>query len=227
MPPFDLALTDPRPPPSRRRCATRSRPPTARPESACSKRTDPDYRAFLGSEFTASEGVMMWLSDQGRVKSYPPTPRGTLLGVVWRTTPLGRAVRVAGRRIEPFHEGPSHRFGPPYRAVPPLCLLDPDHIVSRTLGGGEPETVAVCDCGAVGPPDKLAWEAEGRCGPCHDHFVEHGRPLAPDRGPPACGRRASCATSASCRRAGPSPPTSGSRDTAATTPNGKWPSGTG
>src|SRR4051794_15840865 len=128
---------------------------------------------------------MMWLSDQGRVAAYPPTPRGTLLGVVWRTTPLGRTVRVVGRRIEPFQEGPPHRFGPPYRPWPPLCHLDSDHAVTRQLTGSEPEVITVCACGAVGPPDKLAWEAEGVCGPCHDHAVDTGAPLKPAFGPPA------------------------------------------
>lgn len=144
-----------------------------------------DYRKFLADEFSAPEGVLMWLSDKGRVVAYPPTPRGTLLGVVWRTTPLGRTVRVVGRRIEPFQEGPSHRFGPPYRSWPPLCHLDPDHAVTRQLPGAEPEVIAVCACGVVGPPDSLAWEAEGVCGPCHDHTLETGAPLESAFGPPA------------------------------------------
>ncbi len=128
---------------------------------------------------------MMWLSDKGRVDAYPPTPRGTLLGVVWRTTALGRTVRVVGRRIEPFQEGPSNRFGPPYRPWPPLCHLDPDHAVTRQFTGSDSEVIAVCACGEVGPPDRLAWEAEGVCGPCHDHKVDTGSPLEPAFGPAA------------------------------------------
>src|SRR5207237_6246439 len=112
------------------------------------------------------------------------TPRGTLLAVAWHTTALGRRlVRVAGRRVEPFKESPDHRFGPPWRQWPPLCHLDADHIVTRTFAGGEPETIALCDCGAIGPPEKLGWVG-GRCGPCHDHFEEQGTPLAGD-GPAA------------------------------------------
>src|SRR5262249_50711795 len=76
-----------------------------------------DFRRFLHGDFAAPEGVAIWLADKGRVETFPPTPRATLLGVTWRTTPLGRrVVRVAGRRIEPFQEGPGHRFGPPWRA---------------------------------------------------------------------------------------------------------------
>lgn len=184
MPPFDLELTDPRPAAVAKAMGDAVKTANGKARVGLLKEDPADFERFLASEFTAPEGVMMWLSDKGRVSAYPPTPRGTLLGVVWRTTPLGRTVRVAGRRIEPFQEGPAHRFGPPYRPVPPLCLLDPDHVVLRTFTGGEPEMIAICACGAVGPPDRLAWEAEGRCGPCHDHAVEHGTPLAGE-GPPA------------------------------------------
>jgi hypothetical protein len=185
MPPFDLDLTDPTTAALEAAMCDAVKTANGKARVGLLKEDRADYQAFLAGEFAATEGVMMWLSDKGRVASYPPTPRGTLLGVVWRTTPLGRSVHVAGRRIEPFQEGPTHRFGPPYRAVPPLCLLDADHVVLRTFSGGEPEAIAICECGAVGPPDKLAWEAEGRCGPCHDHFVEHGTPLGPSEGPPA------------------------------------------
>ncbi len=177
MPPFNLDLTDP--PPAVVEAAMGEAVKTANGKARVGLlKADPaDYRKFLADEFAAPEGVMMWLSDQGRVAAYPPTPRGTLLGVVWRTTALGRTVRVVGRRIEPFQEGPSHRFGPPYRPWPPLCHLDPDHVVTRQFTGCEPETIAACACGAIGPPDKLAWEAEGVCGPCHDHAVDTGAPL--------------------------------------------------
>lgn len=184
MPPFDLELTDPTPAAVEQAMADAVKAANGKARVGLLVADVADYKRFLAKEFAAPEGVVMWLSDTGRVTAYPPTPRGTLLGVVWRTTPLGRTVRVAGRRIEPFQEQPTHRFGPPYRPVPPLCLLDPDHVVLRTFPGGEAEMIAVCNCGVVGPPDKLAWEAEGMCGPCHDHLAEHGTPL-PGVGPPA------------------------------------------
>ena len=185
MPPFNLDLTDPQPAAVEAAMGDAVKTANGKARVGLLKADPADYRKFLADEFAAPEGVMMWLSDQGRVAAYPPTPRGTLLGVVWRTTPLGRTVRVVGRRIEPFQEGPSHRFGPPYRPWPPLCHLDPDHAITRQFTGSEPEVIAVCACGAVGPPDKLAWEAEGVCGPCHDHAVDTGAPLEPTFGPPA------------------------------------------
>jgi hypothetical protein len=185
MPPFTRDLTDPQPAAVEAAMTEAVTTANGKARNGLLTADRADYRKFLAGEFTAPEGVMMWLSDQGRVTAYPPTPRGTLLGVVWRTTPLGKSVRVVGRRVEPFQEGPSHRFGPPYRPWPPLCHLDPDHAVTRQLPGAEPEVIAVCACGAVGPPDKLAWEAEGVCGPCHDHAVDTGAPLEPAFGPPA------------------------------------------
>lgn len=184
MPAFDRDLTDPTPDAVEAALCDAVKAANGKARVGLLAADRADYRRFLADEFLAPEGVGMWLADKGRVAAYPPTPRATLAGVVWRATPLGRSVRVVGRRIEPFQEHPSHRFGPPYRGVPPLCLLDPDHVVLRTFAGEPPEAVAVCACGAVGPPAKLAWEAEGRCGPCHDHFVDHGRPLADGVGPP-------------------------------------------
>lgn len=185
MPPFTLDLTDPQPDAVEAAMVDAVQTANGKARVGLLKANPADYRKFLADEFAAPEGVMMWLSDQGRVTFYPPTPRATLLGVVWRTTPLGRSVRVVGRRIEPFEEGPTHRFGPPYRPWPPLCHLDPDHAITRQFTGSEPELIAVCACGVVGPPDQLAWEAEGVCGPCHDHAVETGTPLKPVFGPPA------------------------------------------
>jgi hypothetical protein len=185
MPPFTIDLTDPQPVAVEAAMADAVKTANGKARVGLLKPDLTDYRKFLADEFAAPEGVLMWLSDQGRVAAYPPTPRGTLLGVVWRTTPLGRTVRVVGRRIEPFQEGPSHRFGPPYRPWPPLCHLDPDHAVTRQFTGSEPEVIAVCACGAVGRPEQLAWEAEGVCGPCHDHAIDTGAPLEPRFGPPA------------------------------------------
>jgi len=185
VPPFNLDLTDPKPAAVEAAMADAVKAANGKARIGLLTADLADFRKFLAGEFAAPEGVMMWLSDQGRVDAYPPTPRGTLLGVVWRTTALGRAVRVVGRRIEPFQEGPSHRFGPPYRPWPPLCHLDPDHVVTRQLAGAGPEVIAVCACGEVGPPDELAWEAGGVCGPCHDHKEDTGSPLPPAFGPPA------------------------------------------
>ena len=94
MPPFDLDLTDPTPAALETAMCDAVKTANGKARVGLLKEDRGDYRAFLAGEFTAPEGVMMWLSDKGRVPSYPPTPRGTLLGVVWRTTPLGRLVRV-------------------------------------------------------------------------------------------------------------------------------------
>jgi hypothetical protein len=178
VPPFDVTLTDPAPAAVARAMAEAVETANRRCTVGLMRADPAAHARFLDSEFAAREGVAPWLSDKGRVDTFPPTPRGTLLAVAWHTTALGRRlVRVAGRRIEPFKEGPDHRFGPPWRQLPPLCHLDADHVVTRTFTGGDPETIALCDCGAVGPPEKLAWVG-GRCGPCHDHLEEHGTPLA-------------------------------------------------
>jgi hypothetical protein len=184
MPSFDRDLLDPTPEAVEKAMAEAVVTANGKARIGLLKEDRADYRRFLAGEFASPEGLMLWLADKGRVAMYPPTPRSTLLGVVWRTTPIGRQVRVVGRRIEPFQEHPSHRFGPPWRSWPPLCMFDPDHIVLRAFAGEEPEAIAVCSCGSVGPPHKLGW-MDGRCGPCHDHLEEHGRPLAVHDGPPA------------------------------------------
>jgi WD40 repeat protein len=185
MPPFNLDLIDPAPAvvenamfeaveKANLRCSVG----LMRPDRAA-------YRGFLASDFTAPEGVALWVGDKGRGDTFPPTPRSTLLGVAWWTNPLGRrTVRIVGRRIEPFRESSSNRFGPPWHSWPALCHIDPDHVVTRTFTGGKPETIALCGCGAIGPPEKLGWMG-GRCGPCHDHLEEHGVPLTASIGPPA------------------------------------------
>jgi hypothetical protein len=177
MPTFDLELTDPAPAAVEKAMADAVENANLRCRVGLLKADPAEYRRFVVGEFASRpEGVALWLSDKGRVEEYPPTPRGTLLGVAWRTTPTGRLARVAGRRIEPFKESPANRFGPPWRSWPALCHLDPDHVVTRQLAGGDPEAIATCGCGAVGPPERLNWMA-GRCGPCHDHFEEYGTPL--------------------------------------------------
>jgi WD40 repeat protein len=186
VPPFDRDLTDPTPAAVEQAMAEAVASANLRCSVGVMPYDGAAHRRFATAELaTSPEGVALWLSDKGRVDQFPPTPRATLLGVAWRTTPMGRRlVRIVGRRIEPFKEGPRNRFGPPWRSWPALCLLDPDHVVLRTLAGGKPEAIAICGCGEVGPPDKLGW-AVGRCGPCHDHLEEHGTPLAAGAGPPA------------------------------------------
>src|SRR5262245_58550460 len=166
VPAFDLDLIDPTPAAVEKAMADAVETANLRCRVGLMRVDRAAYRNF-SAELSAPEGVAIWVADKGRVETFPPTPRATLLGVAWRTTPAGRRmVRVAGRRIEPFNENPSNRFGPPWRSWPALCHLDPDHIVTRSLGGGPPEAIALCGCGAVGPPEKRGWMV-GRCGPCH------------------------------------------------------------
>jgi hypothetical protein len=184
VPAFDLDLTDPSAADLEKAMARAVEEANLRCRVGLMPPDRATYRRFITHNFAAApEGVALWVGDEGRVETYPPTPRATLLGVAWRTTPAGRRVRVVGRRVEPFREGPGNRFGPPWRRWPPLCYLDPDHVVTRQYPGSEPEAVALCGCGAVGPPDRLGW-MEGRCGPCHDHLQDKGTPLAGE-GPPA------------------------------------------
>jgi hypothetical protein len=184
VPPFDLELIDPTAAALEKAMADAVESANQRCKVGLMPVDRGEYRRFVANHFvTRAEGVAMWLGDQGLVETFPPTPRATLLGLAWRTTAIGRkTVRVAGRRIEPFQEHASHRFGPPWQGWPALCHLDPDHVVTRTFAGGEAEAIAICECGAVGPPAKLGW-MQGRCGPCHDHLEEHGRPLTAAAGP--------------------------------------------
>jgi WD40 repeat protein len=184
MPPFDLVLTDPTSTAVEKAMFDAVESANLRCSKGLMKNDRGVYRKFLAGEFTGvPDGVALWLADKGRVDEFPPTPRATLLAVAWHTRLGKRRVRISGRRVEPFKEGPANRFGPPWQRWPPLCHLDPEHVVLRTFAGGQPETIALCDCGAVGAPDEIGWVA-GRCGPCHDHFEEHGTPL-PGDGPVA------------------------------------------
>lgn len=183
MPAFDLELIDPAAAAVEKAMYDAVDTANQRCRVGLMNQNQAEYRRFLENDFLAPEGVGIWLPEKGKVEEFPPTPRATLLGVVWRTDPLGRrVVRIAGRRIEPFKEHASHRFGPPWQVWPPMCHMDPDHIVMRTLAGGKPEAIAICECGMVGPPEKLGWR-DGRCGVCHDHLEEHGKPLDSCAGP--------------------------------------------
>lgn len=184
MPTFDRELTDPAPNALKAAMLEAVRVGNERCRVGILVADGAAYDRFLTAEYANSpEGVAIWVAEKGRVSDVPPTPRATVLGVAWFTSPLGRrTVRVAGRRIEPFNENPSNRFGPPWRTWPPMCHIDPDNVVARTFTGGQPETIAMCRCGAFGAPDKLGW-MRGRCGPCHDHLEEHGAPLSEGDGP--------------------------------------------
>src|SRR6267154_2500467 len=137
MPPFDLDLKDPKPDVLQHTMATAVATANGKARIGLMTANPAEYARFATSEYPAApEGVAIWLSDQGRVETFPPTP-------------IGPQVRVVGRRIEPFAESPGHRFGPPWRKWPPLCLFEHDHVVMRTFAGGEPEAIATCECGAV------------------------------------------------------------------------------
>src|SRR5262249_19931649 len=130
MPPFDQDLKDPKLDVLERTMASAVVTANGKARIGLMTPNPAEYAKFATKEYPAApEGVAIWLSDQGRVEPFPPTPRATLLGVVWRTTPIGRQLRVVGRRIEPFAESPSHRFGPPWRKWPPLCLFEHDHVI--------------------------------------------------------------------------------------------------
>jgi WD40 repeat protein len=136
------------------------------------------YRRFVRQEIGTTEGVRQWTGQITSTDQPLSGDRATLLGVAWWTDPLGRKhVRVAGRRQEGFSQHARNLFAPYEASRPPLWLVHPERLLLRTLPGGRPELLALCRCGALGPPQGLGWMGDG-CGPCHDHQEEFGSPLA-------------------------------------------------
>jgi WD40 repeat protein len=109
------------------------------------------------------------------------------LVAIWWTDFLGRRhLRLLGGSRHRGMELPAplpspHR--PPLTCVyPDSCVVATQHRRSRVL--------AVCDCGAWGPPERLAWMGP-HCGPCFDRAA--GDPQAAPALLPACGTARSVA----------------------------------
>jgi hypothetical protein len=89
----------------------------------------------------------------------------------WWSDHLGRRhVRVRGLRLE---WGNRHLAQASVFDGWPLWHVYPERLVLCERQGRK-ELLAVCDCGAVGAPEALAWMGEC-CGPCHDRREEGGR----------------------------------------------------
>jgi hypothetical protein len=126
---------------------------------------------------TKREGVRRWVDPAIRDRFVTGRIPATLVGLAWWTDPLGvRQVLVAGRRVEKADNRVHHLFGPRDEDRPAPWLLCPDRLFLRTHDGRR-GLVAVCACGAVGPPESLGWRGTC-CGPCHDR-KEEGAPEAP------------------------------------------------
>ncbi|MFO0927714.1 MAG: WD40 repeat domain-containing protein [Gemmataceae bacterium] len=88
-----------------------------------------------------------------------------LVRVAWWTDHVGRRHwRVIGGR-QPQADRSDHAL-----AQEPLVHLYPERLLLRQIGDWR-EVLAVCRCGAAGPPAALGWDGE-RCGLCHDRQEE-------------------------------------------------------
>jgi hypothetical protein len=144
------------------------------------------FRQLAGPFAKKPEGWAAWVAGAASLAEHDPSQRATLVGAAWWTDALGRKhLRVVGRRLEPGNVLRTNLFGPPGTDWPPLGLVYPDRVVVRTRpgrgkGAGQREVLAVCDCGAVGTAEALAWMGDS-CGPCHDRR-EEGQPARPRPG---------------------------------------------
>lgn len=138
---------------------------------------EPDLAEMVQAEARETEGVRLWLPGRPIRLDAPLTELTPRLALAWWTDNLGRRhVRVACRNDGGRSSLRHHRLGPPGRLPPPLWLVYPDHFCLRTRPGREPELIALCRCGDVGPPERLDWMGDC-CGPCHDRRDEGGEPL--------------------------------------------------
>lgn len=120
---------------------------------------EPAWARSLGRIFRTPAGQQAWPGDDDVVAGTPH------VRVTWWTDRLGRKHwRVRGER-KPL---PISRNWPPARHD--LWHVYPDRLLWRAAGGGE-GLVAVCGCGAAGPPEVIGWTGP-RCGPCHDRLVD-------------------------------------------------------
>jgi hypothetical protein len=178
MPPFDCSFIQPAEDPLARTMVEAVQ--TANKRCRVGKLTldEAAYRRFVSQEMGAAEGVRQWMAETALSGLNSSMDRATLLGVAWWTDLLGRKhVRVVGRRVEGWAEHARNLFAPHGALRRPLWLVHPERLLLRTLPGRPAELLALCSCGTCGPPEALAWMGD-RCGPCHDHQEELGRPLA-------------------------------------------------
>ncbi len=115
----------------------------------------PDLTEFLADYATRPEGQKLWLGATGE-----ETTQASQAAVVWWTDCAGRRhVRVAGNR-GPFADRSRLALLSEPSSWPPLAILD-SRVFLRTRGG-KSELMALCGCGAFGPPESLGWTAARR-----------------------------------------------------------------
>ncbi len=120
-----------------------------------------------------AEGWWQWNGGTGRGRAWASL---SLAAVAWWTDRAGRRhVRVVGRRDKFSRPQLNHLLDPEREGWPTLALVYPGagFLAER---GGRRSFVAVCACGAFGPPERLAWMGDC-CGPCHDRREEDGEPV--------------------------------------------------
>ncbi len=127
------------------------------------ERTAATWRRSVRLHARQAEGGQVWTAGRGGVPA-------AQVAMTWWTDALGRRhVRVTGWRLNSVTRQ-SSRAGP--FKDRPLWHLYPERLLLCERGGRK-ELLAVCGCGAAGPPETLAWMGE-RCGPCHDRREEGG-----------------------------------------------------
>src|SRR5262245_42950174 len=103
---------------------------------------------------------------RSQLQSMSPGPGwARYLSVGWWTDHQGRKRgRVGGGHTDGENARHYSRMDRDLR--PPVWHVGPERIYRVRRPGGEPEWLACCACGEVGPPERLAWTGE-RCGGCH------------------------------------------------------------
>jgi hypothetical protein len=119
-----------------------------------------------------AEGWWQWNGGEGRGRAWESL---SLAAVAWWTDRAGRRhVRVVGGRRRFSRPQLNHLFDPQREGWPALALVYPD-VGFLAERGGRRSLVAVCACGAFGPPERLGWMGDC-CGPCHDRREEGATP---------------------------------------------------
>lgn len=129
-------------------------------------------RDDLQRALTQPHGYRQWNGGDGPAR---PTEARAIVALAWWTDRVGRKHhRLVGRQglfNRPMLDNLLCPFGDPR---PPLWFVYPHHVFVQRAGDDR-VALAVCACGAYGPPEQLGWM--GRCcDACFDLGVEGGCP---------------------------------------------------
>jgi hypothetical protein len=128
------------------------------------ERTAANWQRCVRPPLRLPAGRQLWTGGRGGLPA-------AYVSAAWWSDHLGRRhVRVRGLRLD---WGNQDLVRPTAFDAWPLWHVYPEHLVLSERAGRK-ELLAVCGCGAAGPPEALAWMGE-RCGPCHDRREEGGR----------------------------------------------------